>query len=272
MNQVIPIIIYDKIMKLTSESAERFGSTFERYSEESLRSSNYLERMEAIASVCRVKEASKILKKNRDQYQTLGIYDKGRYIHNILVSSKSIPLDSSEYSALTCYIALRDYGTTKIGGEIYKATIWDDNFYYHEFVIVGFLGTPIVQKHPFENLMELHEKFSDLKVKAEIPWIIDVTFDVVARMDQYHAELYNRMINKRLTGKVFSKIVPFIFSDEMIRHFHNFENYKNKDNYDIGEEISPVEYFNLMMRSRLIIRNVSRTTTEPTLLRRMWKI
>lgn len=266
MNQIISTIIMDKIFILMSASSERLGHSFERYPVQSLSSSNDVTRLESIASIYRAKEASTYLLKLREECLGLNAYDKGRYIYNILATSKIVAADAPEYNALAIYIALNDFSGNEGVEYIYRAVISDNKFYYHEFCIIGYLGFSPGVNSRFDTLPDIYRNFTGGVGVAKLPWIVDATFHITARLDHYCHELYRCLMQKKISNKIFSRIVPFMLGEATFRQFKDLENYRNKDNYYIGSEISPIHYYNLMMNSQVIIHQVSKKSTESSLI------
>lgn len=274
MNQSIAMMIYHEVLLLTQQSSERFGLSFEGYPVEYLMSSDRSIRMEATASIDRNKEASAFLLKTRNEISGYNTYNKGRYIHSMLSGSKMLALDAPEYTALTIYIALHDF--CKIQGieHFYKATITDDKFYYHEFCIIGALspgvlsGVKVNLGSIAQNLSGIFKTFEE---KADLPWVIDSTFNIVTRIDLYLMVLYDYMINKKLAGNEFKKVTPFIVTKSMSRLFRN-KTEEFEDKFIWGEELSPMEYFHLVMTSDITMHKIIRTNDESMFSGRKWRI
>lgn len=251
---------------LTYESAERLGHSFERYSSQYLNSSNDVTRLESIASIYRAKEASNYLSKLRKECHGLNSHDKGSYIYNILAASKTVAADASEYNALAIYLALNDFSDNQGEEYIYRAIISDNKFDYHEFCIIGYLGFSPGVNSRFDTLPDIYRNFTGGIGVAKLPWVIDAIFNITARLDHYCHELYRCLMQKRMSNKIFSKIVPLVLGENIFRQFKDLETYKNKDNYYIGPETSPIDYYNLMMNSQVIIQKVSKKSTESSLI------
>lgn len=265
MNQMIATIVMDEILMLMSVSSERLGSSFERYSSQLLCSCDDVTRQESVAAVYRVKEASIFLSKLRTQCNGLNIYDKGRFIHGLLIASKTVAADASEYNALAIYLALNRFSNNEGGEYIYRAVIYDDAFSYHEVCIIGYLGFSPGEKSQFNSLSSIYTNFTSGLGISKLPWVIDATFNITARLDLYHQELYSCLMRKKMSGKVFSKISPIVFGDAIFRQYKELEIYRNKDNFSIGGEIGPVHYYNLIMNSYISICKVSKKSTESSL-------
>lgn len=245
------------------DSSERLGLSFERYPADDMVCDTSEKRLESSAAICRVKEASIYLSKLRSEFKDLNLYDKGRYIYNLLVASKFVAADSSEYTALAIYFAL-DYFDKKQSTElyVYRAIIFDESFYYHEFCIIGYLGFTPGLNCKFDTLHDVYRNFTHGVVAAKLPWIVDATFNIAARIDSYYTQLYERLINKKNTGIIFSETHPLKLSNAFFRVCKDVSHLEGKDNFVIGPEISPVEYFDSMMRSNIAIQRVQKTSME----------
>ncbi len=220
------------------------------------------------------KEASEFLFGFRSfcQKENYNEYETGRYLYNLCATSdfKGIAANPAECTALAIYIALKGRNLDQIN----RALVIDKGALIrkkvlHQFVIIGEVaGDNTSAEFPLCDVGNYLK--NNLLPQSEPPWALDAAFNLACSLEQYPEKLGTAISLCTEVDSVFEKIRPPIaevlgWTKDQTRILGSERAARVESLYQVGPEIPPMAFYNLVFGGNLLTQIVTPQSTRVNL-------